>query len=56
MDVGRCQLLGWIRLRLYHISSIRAELGENEIKLVVVVKFYLVIIFPIMIRAVQKIA
>ena len=48
--------LGWFRLRLYHISSIRAGLGENESKLVVVVKFYLVIIFPIMIRAVQKIA
>ena len=56
MDVGRYKLLGWFRLRLYHISNIRAGLGEKEIKLVVIVKFYLVIIFPIMIRAVQKIA
>ena len=37
MDVGRYKLLGWFRLRLYHISNIKAGLGEKEIKLVVIV-------------------
>ena len=37
MDVGRFKLLGWFRLRLYHISNIRDGLGEKESKLAVVV-------------------
>ena len=30
MDVGRLKLLGWFRLRVYHISNIRDGLGENK--------------------------